>query len=705
MIARLAAGLARSPHPEHRWRRIAVPIAAALFLLLVMAGLSIVLLIQRQQERDVNRTGLVAEIGSPTDLLMLPRADEWGGEQFAVVWIEPAGDTAPILPPGMATLPEPGQAALSPALDRLAARTPELASRYPDPLVLGSEGIRNGGELFAYVRVPADRSLAENWRTVRVSAFGAPAEGEQALPPGFPSPVRLILVVEGVLVFLVVPGLLLLVVGISVASSVRDRRFAGLRWLGAAPRTLLVLTILETLFLALPGLVLTTLWWGVIAPRLEQVPFADHGTVRGDLGLPWWLVGVALITGVATTAAVAALTLTIRGRHREKRPRPDDGRATVTPLRVAPLGFAIMSWVMWKVVGGTFGATMFYAGVIMAVAAVPLLLPGLLRPAGTALSRIGSVPALLAGRSLAWDPIRTARPFANFGALVVLALATGGYFALILSVPAASTPGDGASAILVGWIDPRPDDTKRLADALGTGLVAPIQEDGNALSIGVTCAELSPYVDGAACDPQSPYGLSEDSIQEVSWVTGQPGIQIGLIPASDIAASGQAIVFDDVPVADLHGRVRAAVMPLFAAPSVNSALTDVQRPSPLAGWLAGGIAVALITLAVACVVAIIDRLLATRRDRRHLLNLGMLPRQLAVLEAWRFAAPYTIVFTVAAAVGLAIAAQFVIASGAEVLWTPLVYTLAAAAVAGIVGTAGMAAFSYRSSLLDESRGT
>jgi len=40
---------------------------------------------------------------------------------------------------------------------------------------------------------------------------------------------------------------------------------------------------------------------------------------------------------------------------------------------------------------------------------------------------------------------------------------------------------------------------------------------------------------------------------------------------------------------------------------------------------------------------LVDRLLATRLSRRHLLALGLTPRRLASLEAWLFAVPYTVV--------------------------------------------------------------
>lgn len=263
MIARIATGLVRNPAPEHRWRRVAVPVSAAVFMLLVLAATSIVLMAQRETGRVERRTALLATEPSPTDLNLAARDDVWRSEQYLVVWIEPAANAKPVLPPGMERLPEPGEAVLSPALDRLASRHPGLAGRYPDYLVLGSEGVRSGDELFAYVRVPEGRTLpgdlagdlSGETRAVRVRAFGSPTVTDPVFPLEPPLPVASVgEVVEGVLGLLVVPGLIVLTVGAATASGVRDSRFEMLRWIGAPERTLIALGVLETLILAVPGL-------------------------------------------------------------------------------------------------------------------------------------------------------------------------------------------------------------------------------------------------------------------------------------------------------------------------------------------------------------------------------------------------------------------------------------------------------------------
>ncbi len=295
MIVRLATGLARNLAPEHRWRRVAVSVSAAVFMLLMLAATSIVVMAQREAGRVERRTALLATEPSLTDLILAARDDVWRSEQYLVVWIEPAASARPVLPPGMERLPEPGQAVVSPALDRLAARHPGLEGRYPDHLVLGSEGVRSGDELFAYVRVHEGRTLpgdlagdlSGETRAVRARAFGSPTGADPVFPLEPPLPVASVgEVVDGVLGLLVVPGLIVLTVGAATASGVRDSRFEVLRWIGAPGRTLLALAALETLVLAVPGLGVVMALWGVFTPRLERVPLVGHDVLRGDLKLP-----------------------------------------------------------------------------------------------------------------------------------------------------------------------------------------------------------------------------------------------------------------------------------------------------------------------------------------------------------------------------------------------------------------------------------
>lgn len=704
MIFRIAAGLAQNRAAEHRWRRVAVPVSAAVFMLLVLAASSVVVMVQKEAERVAARTPLPASKPSPTDLFLVERSDAWGGESYPVFWIEPTGSGDPALPPGMSRLPEPGKAVVSPVLDRLASQHPRLAARYPDRFVLGEEGVRNGDELLAYVRIPEGRTLAEDARdrvspVMRARAFGRPTEG--ALLSSLEVPVAPI--VLGMLGLLVAPGVIVLAAGLAAASEVRDGRFAVLRRIGAPNRTLFALAVLETLFLAVPGLVMATILWALVSPQLVLVPFVGHDVVRGDLGLPWWLLAAEIGAGLLLTALVALAVTAIRERRGAARPRPSLGRAGITPLRAAPLCAALAAFFLGRVVGGPWEATLNLAGIVATVVGVPLILPSALRTIGAALGRLESVPASVAGRNLEWNPVRAARPFAGSAALIVIVLAGSGYIAAARHLEEPSLPAGEAQTVTVDWLDPQPTDPERLADTLGTGIVVPIRQREGELAVGATCPQLVRYLPkteaGAACRTGAPFELPTETKRrfiEAAAMVAAPGVKIRLVPEDEVATSGSALVIDDEPLEVLDERVRNAAMRTLPVAYVLSLESMVMRESPLVAWIVGGTIIAAFALTVGCLLSLVDRLLAARKHHRHLLNLGLSPARLATFEAWLFVGPYAAIVVIGFSAGFALCAPVVSASGALIPWRVIAVTLGVAVVTGLVGTASVATFGARS---------
>lgn len=714
MLLRTATGLARNRTPEHRWRKVSVPASALLFMFFLLAATSVVVMVVREGDRDTARTAQVATTASSTDLFLLERPDRWHGQTISVVWMEPASpDVEPVLPPGVETLPAPGQAVVSPALDRLVTRHPDLATRYRDRLVLDSTGVRGGGELIAYIRAPAGRSLGgehsavrvEDGRVVgegpvfRISGFGSPSEATISRPVGQPvSPTPTGPVVGGLLGVLVVPGLILLAVGVAAASEVRDHRFAVLRSIGARARTVTTLAVLETLVLAVPGLAAAAVLWTVIGPRLTTVPLVGYEVVRGDLGLPWWLLFGQLSAAIAATALVSALVTAVP-RRRAARPRPTPRRPGFAAVRAVPLVVAVAAFTLGKLDGGYRAADLYLLGMVSAVAGVPAVLPGVLRGAGMVLGRVRSMPAALAGRTMAWDPARAARPFVGGAALLVLVLTGSGYVALSRDVDDPWTP-PGPHAVAVEWRDPRPGDLARLADEVGVGLVAPVVEGeplhgeagGGLLSIGATCSDLAAYFADTSCDSTSqfalPVAIQRHLAERLVVATHGPVTQARLVPREDLEGVGSAFVLAEAPLEAIEERARSAAMTVLPAPYVQS-LLSTSRESPLVPWVIAGAVIAAIGLAVACLLSLVDRLLAARRQHRHLVNLGISRNQLTTLGAWMFAVPYSAVFVVSLLAGLSVCALLIL-PGAVMPWDAIGTTMMVAIAVGLLGTVGVA---------------
>ena len=194
---------------------------------------------------------------------------------------------------------------------------------------------------------------------------------------------------------------------------------------------------------------------------------------------------------------------------------------------------------------------------------------------------------------------------------------------------------------------------------------------GNTLRVGATCQHLAARFGGAPCNPQSPSKPPDDNAQKlVEDVFGYPtGAEVQLVPIDEVSASGEALVLDDEPLSSLEERVRTAALPTLPAPLISSALSSQMSPSPLVPWPVGGICFTAVVLTVACLASLVDRFLMARERHRHLLNLGMSPRQFTMLEAALFAVPYFVVANTSFLAGLLICANIVgVFSDAPMPW-------------------------------------
>ena len=468
MIVRLAIRLARSGQPSHRYRRTVLPLAAGLSTVLLLSAAGLVALALREQERFTDRTALLAQRPRNTDLWWLERSDEWAGEQYPLVWIEPAGDAAgPVLPPGLRRLPDPGRAVLSPALHALARREPAIAARFPGHGVLEPQGTRSRSERLAYVRPAANRTIAGHPAAARVRAFGP--GGGPALVTTAGAAVERAALVSGAVAFLMLPAALLALAGVATASDTRERRFAILRALGAPRSTITRLSVLETASLAVLGVVPACLLWLVVAGRLTVVPGTGHDVYPGDLALPV-PAAFAVGTAVACLCATSAAVLT-RAAAPSRSPRPLDAPQRARAWRAVPLGLSLGATAGGASLGGRTGGLVMLVSLLGALAGLPLAAPTLLPALGRLLTRGHSVAALLAGRRLEWDPRRIGRPFGLFGVIVLLAIFGGCYTALLAAGESSIQSG---GAITLRWSDPHAGDLPALARALRPARVIPV---------------------------------------------------------------------------------------------------------------------------------------------------------------------------------------------------------------------------------------
>ncbi|NBH11167.1 ABC transporter permease, partial [Amycolatopsis sp. SID8362] len=154
------------------------------------------------------------------------RDDEFRGRGLQGYLVQPTGPRLPAAP-GVARLPGPGEAVLSPALAAL-LRSPEgelLRPRFPQQVIgtIGDAGLTGPNELFFYV---GSATVATQPGAVPVSGFGGEPRRRGL------DPLELLLVVVGATTCLV-PVFVFVVTSTRLAAAARDRRLAALRLVGA----------------------------------------------------------------------------------------------------------------------------------------------------------------------------------------------------------------------------------------------------------------------------------------------------------------------------------------------------------------------------------------------------------------------------------------------------------------------------------------
>lgn len=653
MIAhRLAWRFVRTRSPEHRWRRVVVPFAGGLVALVLLSSLSLIHMAERQDHRYDNRRPWVEESGEPhpTDLWAVGRGDELAGEHIHVEWIQPVDPSAEkIYPPGVGYLP-PGESAYSPALIRLISDHPETAASFFGTnglnagfVVIGDEGLQHADELLVYRRVPDEVDLSKNFFAVRFVDYGKNQSGQ--LPAGgigFRLDVNSSNMPQAVLAFLVLPGLVVSYLALSAGSGMRDRRFALLRLLGASRRQYVTLALLEGLLLALPGLVAGLLIWWFASRMLSELPLLDHGVIvgrpfqQGDLELPASWVILALVGSVLALclglSASAWLTYGARSQSVHVSTRASISFWRLAPLSLVALGIGAQVWI-----GGEPGAGIFLLSAMATLALLPLMLPQVIRPLGTAIARIPGLPFRLAGRGIEHDAIRVSRPVLSAAVIVAMALGAVGFWAIIHTAIPPAPERTEIPAVMINYTSvDQPAEIATLSSALPDALVLRADGASEPVRLAATCDQFVPWFPGTACDAQNPRMLSGDLAEKLAVaITGGPHGNVVLVPPEEIETNSFLAVIgrgEYTPfVESTHAAARQYL--LLAVINDNDGVSEAVMS---AKWLAAGIRVAVLLLALGVVVAMVDRFIDIRGHRRGLLRIGLVPRQLGQLDALQF---------------------------------------------------------------------
>lgn len=644
--------------------------------------------------------------------------------------LQPEGPRAPV-PPGVRTLPAPGEVVLSPALAQL-MDSPDgaaLRGRWGDRVVgtIGPEGLAGPAELTFYLGTD---ELDQDTGT-RIDRFGVVG------PVSGPDGALLLLGLVGLVVVLV-PVLSFIATAARFGGEARDRRLAALRLVGADAATTRRVAAGESLAGAVAGLVVGALLFALVrqvaAPLVPpSMTFYREDLRPAPLLTALVVVLVPLASVVVTVSALRRVVVEPLGVVR---------RATVTRRRlwwrlVLPVaGLALMSPVLGGVLDSVGQQLLVTAGLACLLIGLGGLLPWLLEVVVERLGG-GGVSWQLAVRRLQLESGTSVRAVSAIvvavAGLIAMQGLTAGVTALVerqrpvaggfqaLVLPNGDRPAEAWVAGLAGR--PGVTDVVVTRDVVvadeGSGeeialRVAPCGvlayevgdvscRDGDVLVVAPAGAQTpapgTSYVLGDAGEswtvpadvrtvqPDPDAFLPENAATPV-WLYVTPGALGDLTVGSGVWSLFVALDPQDPDAVDLLRTAAAAIDPTayvssFAQESLTGGLGTVSDV------LAVGTAALLVVIGASLLVNVVEQLRERRRLLAVLAAFGVRRRVLGLSVLWQVAIPVVLGLALAVVVGSGLAAVLQAGTGAPpgVDWRGVGATAGSAALVVLATTA------------------
>ncbi|MFH9426448.1 hypothetical protein [Streptomyces sp. NPDC017529] len=331
--------------------------------------------------------------------------DTVGHTQHSIIFIEPLTHDAP-LPPGLKHWPQPGQAAVSPALADALKESGDH-DRYGQTVEqITPEGLAVPRERLAYIR--PTQHLGKPPFLQPIAGFGrddAPAAvGDklwvQPLSTFAPALIGLVLA----------PAAVLVVIAARIGSAGRDRRTALLQAMGATGSARAWVNIGESLMPVLAGAGLGTLVLAVPLFSDLRVPVVGFQLAASDLHRWAWVLAATVAIAVAAVLTAVVLVQPKSARPGSTRPKAAKGRATTRMALLCPV-MLLLAVRGTDLIGDAFAPLyllVYTIGVIGTLVTLPAVVALAVTVAGRTLVRlarkVGSPGMLVAGRWSATSP-------------------------------------------------------------------------------------------------------------------------------------------------------------------------------------------------------------------------------------------------------------------------------------------------------------
>jgi FtsX-like permease family len=618
------------------------------------------------------------DTGGP--LLWEVRDDYYRGEDVGRIDLAVTGPGAPV-PAGLPRLPGPGEYFVSPALQRLLSTVPadQLGDRFPGHAV----GVIGNAALPApdsrvIVIGHSPEEIAKAPGVVKVSAFTSTTSiGLSAA--GFD------LVLGVVAAGLLFPILMLIGTATRLSAARREQRFAAMRLIGATPRQITTIAMVEAAVSAIVGTVVGFVLFYALRSTFARIPFTGRRFFTSDLSLgPLGIAAVAI--GIPVAAAVVAwlslrrVNISPLGVTRRVTPKPP-GAWRLLPVLIGLAELAYFIPVGRRPQTSLGQVAAFLPGCLIVMAGLVVAGPWLTMVATRILARRAGRPAgLIAARRLADNPKAAFRSVSGLILALFVASVAVGIISTIVYHRAGPTSGGAATNIRVlePGRGPIPAGLSSIPGVQKVVTVYHAPEPQPAASGGslpgwtpdglVLCADIAGRPDFGQCEPGAQVAAvfdnlvgPTDDVKTIVWPTADiaPDQLSKLEPYSVVVGTdGSADAIERARTVLIRGYPNA-----FDFPGTE-AEWDNNFARTLTGWkqLANVIIVSSMVLAgCSLAVSVVGGLTDRKRPFSMLRLTGVQLAALRRVVALETAVPLLSAAVVAVAVGLLTAHLFLLA--------------------------------------------
>lgn len=644
ILVRLAWSLAFGREASNLWRRIALTVSITIVAIVSLVVLAMVSSLDHERERSQGRVAIsvfAAQLEEPIGsnepgLWVFQGLGYFEDEQYIIQWIEPNSTDSLVLPPGVAALPEPGMAVVSPALADAIRRDTALQDQYPNYEVLDWAGVVDADELYAWVRPIAPSLVLDSDRRFFISEFVAGSSQSTVLWSTLnpPMPERYINLFA--VMVILIPSFLILTSGLATHSLRRNQRIQTLRKLGCGDRSLVLLNSTEALLLSVPVCLIVMIILAAVLRQQTWVPLLNLKFVPGDLALTWRQVGGVFIF-VQLLVVLSSMLEVALSRLDPASQRLRNSKRIWHSFQALGIAGAVYLGTVYASNSSGDKIFIFGANVLIILVVVPGLLQQLYRPVAASLSGAKSVAIQLGASRLAHLHSDGFRPYVGLSLAFIILLQGLGFVAVLKHddefVDNTLSPSSARVSSAVPADTIQRSLTRRLPDAL----VFPVYDyrDVGGPVFVISCEEVANFLERP--EPVCDSGVAGDF--GTTFADSRAQFNASFTPANGEDPAAVMIVSrDSMYMTDQQ--VRAA-LPVAAFPGLFITTPESLRfqPSPLVPWLEHGVIFGAILIGVATLIRVINQSMAGRKFYRQLVRLGTPSRTLNKIEAALFLIP------------------------------------------------------------------